>query len=319
MKKEVKEFIDQLVDYVNKYIVGTPTTYITGCQAVDQEMNRGHAIPFQVAMPDDIEGLDESMMLGPCFYAEELMDAQPGASIAAIAEMVNADVNKWYGDMVALMKAQMEAMNKTLDDYKDDIILTAVPIERAADAGVNEDFITKEFPELGIVATMKGLIHNASDGLSYFTPIMKGSHDATEAEWKKAEQNSLNEANIVINAIPVPDGQRLIPVAGQITDTKGFFDYFYLLSTEVWKPLVEDLKADRIYIVPFGAYAARFIIDSPDTRKCKMAKAMTEAFRNGGIKNAGNLLALVLDTATMKFTRWEATEDEDQLNTGKRG
>ena len=85
MKKDIDKFIEELADYINRFIAGREGSHIEECMVEHTVLNRGHAIPIKCIVP----GEDKSRTIGPCFYAEELLREFPHSSVAAIAEPAN--------------------------------------------------------------------------------------------------------------------------------------------------------------------------------------------------------------------------------------
>lgn len=307
MAKNVQRFIQELADYINRFIVGTENTVITGCVVTDRKMNRGHAIPIQVKNPDGAEGVAS---MGPCYYAEELIAENEGSTVAAIAEKLNVEVNVFYEDMIKLMEAQKEAQNRTVTDYgTKDIILTAVP---AKDIGASLDgpFVKKEV--LGLMAVLKGEIMSSDTGTgiqAYYSPVLEDlSHEVTEEEWEKAKLNSLARAELGLMAVPVEDedGSSMF-VCGEVVDVNEFFDYFYLLAAKpVWELLMKDLKAERIYMFPQGAYNVKFVCYGGRLEGNDNAKALRSAFMESAIRTMGGLQDVyVVDNETLEIRKME--------------
>lgn len=312
--KNVNKFIQELADYINNFIVGTDNTVITNCQVMDKIMNRGHMIPIIVK---PIEGVDKNRMLGPVFYAEELMEENKGSSIAAIAERLNVSVNAFYEDLKNLMKAQDEALGKTLDDYGiNTVIVSSSPTPFAEnDLGPEgRPFAMKEYSELGLTSILKGEIYTKEvEGGSqgYFAPISETEdHPATEEAWEQANLNTLSKASIQLRIVPVLTANGFFPVCGEIVDANEFYDYFYMLSVKpMWESLLKDMHvkdsgANEIYIFPQGPYSAKFVLHGGKVEENGTAQSLRSAFMEAAVPGmAGLLNAYVLDIETMEIRK----------------
>lgn len=285
--QNIQNFIHELADYINNFIVGTENTVITRCEVMDQMTNRGHAIPVRVKDPG-ISG--NTADLAPVFYAEELMEANKGRTIAVIGETLNVEVNGFYKDMVNLMKAQEESYAKTFSDYNmSDIIAAAVPEGYAESTDIKGKPLVKK-EQYGLVITMKAEIYTAhlKDGdQGYFTPIIADpSGMPTEEQWEQAQKNALARSEIQMMVIPVTEEEKAIPVCGEICDAREFFDYFYLQAVKlVWGSLLRDLKAERVYIFPCGPYNAKFVLWGGEIENSDTANALRTAFMQDAVKS----------------------------------
>ena len=316
MARNINRFIRELAEYINTYIVGSENTYITQCVPLDKIFNRGHAILMNVRMPEHIAENFKGM--GPTFYAEELMSEFSNSTIAAIAEIVNIRTTEHYPVLIKMLENQEKIIDKTIDDYdKKDLILTALPSSQVPE-NLNSSikYVTKELPKLGLTVTMKGCTHSESgnDEQSYFVPVNKDEkRDITKDEWELAENNSMNSSDIYFRYIPVPAqviGENDIPVCGQITDMNQFYDYFYLLSVKkVWSSVTKKSNADRLYIMPYDAYTAMFIIDNQAVRKNQTAQALRNIFVKAYMKNSDKIMPIfALDCDTFEITKLDNME-----------
>lgn len=162
-----------------------------------------------------------------------------------------------------------------------------------------------------LTVTIKGCTHDdtENENESYFVPVCKGKdRDIVKKDWDRAETNSMNLADIHIVCMPIPAqimGEKDIQVCGQITDMNRFYDYFYLLSAKkIWSDMVKKFDADRLYIIPCGAYEAKFIIDNDAVRKNKEARALRGAFIAGSINESDKIMPMfVFDGTTLELTK----------------
>lgn len=311
MARNINRFIKEIAEYINTYIAGSENTYIVECVPLDKVFNRGHAIMMKVRMPEYIA--DQFKSMGPTFYAEELMDELPNSTVAAIAEVLNARTTEHYPTLMKMLEKQGRIMDKTINDYgKEDIVLTALPSSQVFE-NLNDSskYIVKECPELCLTVTIKGCTHDdtENENESYFVPVCKGKdRDIVKKDWDRAETNSMNLADIHIVCMPIPAqimGEKDIQVCGQITDMNRFYDYFYLLSAKkIWSDMVKKFDADRLYIIPCGAYEAKFIIDNDAVRKNKEARALRGAFIAGSINESDKIMPMfVFDGTTLELTK----------------
>lgn len=299
MDKDISRFARELADYINSHIVGTENTYIMKCIASDMVLNRGHAIPLEVVMPAGVSAKCRTM--GPCFYAEELMEEFPGHTPAAIAEAVNMKVCEQYQKMVEIMGKFAAAEHKGMDDYeRDRIVVTAMRSFQVPDES-RKGCVTKDLPELGLTLTMK-----AQDG-EYLIPIYaKEGVEAVDKDWDDADANTVRGTGIRLAGLMAPDGQdRDVAVCGHIIDANAFYDFFYLLSPKhVWAAVIKDLGAEKLYIIPENPYYARFVLDSPAVRESSTAKQLRNAFTKDAVKDAGGFMPIfVMDCGTLEITR----------------
>lgn len=309
MAKDIDMFLDGITEYINTYIVGTENTCITECTRTDMVANRGHMIPLKVKVPGHLKGGLSDM--GPVFYAEELMNEHPGSTVAFIAEWINVQVAGWYPGFLRMVAAQAQAMEKTLDDYgASDIIITAMPTSQVPEK-CRGGFIMKDIPELGLTVSMKAAMceNPGNSRQTYFVPVSgKEGQDVTDAEWERAETNSIRYSEFHVTVIPVPSQEgRDIPVCGEILDRLEFYDYFYLLGGDrIWGGIMENLGAERVYIIPEGAHCAKFVADGPAIRECDTAKALRDLFLEDVIKDmSGVMPVFVFDSGTGKVSRFE--------------
>lgn len=258
MTKNVNQFIYELSEYINNNVVGRDDTHITACENSDVVLNRGHMIPVTIELPKNLEISEEFNGMSPIFYAEELMTEFPDSTAAAIGEIVNMQVNKMYGNMITVLKSQMDAARMSLDDYpKENIIVTAQPMPQA-DKMENGRTIAKTIPELGLTIFMKARIcENPSNNTqAYFAPIKrKAGQKILETDWENAKANTMCGAdpNIAFTDI-CPN----VLICGELTDKNMFYNYFYLLSPEILKDFCEFFQMEKIYVVPDGPYHANF-------------------------------------------------------------
>lgn len=304
MAKDINGFIKELAEYINTFIVGTENTYIKECVVSDMVTNRGHAIPIKVKFPDDFR--EKFQNVGPCYYAEELMEEFHNSTIAAIGENINVRVTKDYPGILKMMAVQVKSEEKTICDYdKKDIIVTALPTSHVSRMN-SDELITKEFPELGLTTIMKGCIGSDpnSKGRAYFAPIIrKDGRVITDEDWDNAAMNSLCYSDINL-VCPMLEGTDIdTPVCGQIADSNNFYDYFYLLSAEqIWGGITETLDAEKIYIIPQSAHSAQIVMDSQAIRENQTACAFCKAVMKAAVKSACGPV-FILDCSTLQITK----------------
>lgn len=304
MDKDMKQFVAELAEYINNFIVGRENTYITKCFADEPVNERGHAIPVEIKIPEKFK--DTFPSYAPIFYAEELLAEFPKSTVAAIGEILNGRITQQYPEFMRILAEQVGSVDKTLDDYDgENIIVTAQPL------GINpkitdpdNPFIVKAVPELKLVMCLKGMSSDGTDSdLVYFTPISRDGREVTDADWENAKLNSMKHANLQCMMMKPVDGSTEKPLAGTFVDTANFYEYFYLLSLEeVWGPVIKTTEADRIYIIPTGPYHVRFVIENQDVcdneqllRDCKyFVKSAKEMAK-------GSMPVFVMDTGTYQI------------------
>lgn len=309
MKRDIEKFKKELTDYINQFIVGNGNTYIKECRLSDELMNRGHAIPITLVLPEEYDADKETgVTMGPCFYAEELIMEYPNQTVAFIAEMVNKRVSDGYPQMLFMIRSQADATKKTIDDYKvEDLVISAVPAHLLPN-GTKKHFITKDVPETKLTLNLKAVYEiPGNDKQVYFMPINK--HDGrpvTDKEWKMAAVNTLSKSDISVKIIPSPipdENGGYIPVAGNICDRSRFYDWFYLASPkDIWGPVVKETGAEKIYIIPVSSDTAAFVIDNEKAHCDDMARALREKFTETAfIYKAPEMPVFVLDAATFEL------------------
>lgn len=306
MKRDIMEFINELADYINTHIVGTENTYIAKCEARHMPMNRGHAIPIKMKLPESMS--EGNSGFGPCYYAEELLKEFPGSSVAAIAEILNVRVTEQYPAMLQLLAAKTKAVEKGINDYdRKDLIIAACPSSHILDENRNV-FITKELPEIGITASIKAAMYTNPEDKNqiYYTPIVKKEgHEVTDEDWGIADLNTLEATDIKIGCYSVPHNEEEQYVSGKILDANGFYDYFYLLSPKlIWDEFAKVVETEKIYIIPESPYEATFLIDNPELRESQTAKVFANMFNERAARLLNNEVApVVLDCNTMTMRR----------------
>lgn len=317
MEKDIDSFVTELVDYINTFITGSEYSYIVKCEASDTVTNRGRSISVLVKIPDDI---DKNLNIGPCFYVDELLEQFPNATVAAIAENINAMTTRDYFNMVAILRMQDAAMKKTIDEYEAEncTIITAVPTSQTP-KGNNTVFITKKYPEFGLTTIMKAKIYSNSDQKSraYFAPVCRTKgRRITKRDWDLADKNTIQGVKIEASCMPVLTEEKAvqaIPAFGNLEDKNRFYDFFYLLSPEyAWRPLIDRSGAEKIYIIPTDAWSAKFIIDSPVIRNnfASIAPVVKLAI-NSMTATPTKEAAYVLNCSTMKITSMMEGEKEN--------
>lgn len=313
MEKDVNAFCHELADYINRYIAGKENTHIKKCEIPGNIRNRGHVISMVLDIPKDLEGQNLEKT-GSAFYAEEILEEFPNNTTAHIGEILNVRVNEHYEGLITMLRLQIDGEEKTIDDYgPEEIILTAMPTSQC-DNMETDMFISKTEPLLGLTVVIKGQIGDAGErGQCYFAPVKKADgHGPTDDHWETARQNSLNAAKIHVQMMPAisTSGNPNIPAFGIIQDTCSFYDFFYLLSLkDIWKGMKEHFSADRVYIIPNGAYQAFFVMDTPDIRKDAAASGMAanilKTYKNELNAKQAPLPVFVLDCNTFKVDRYE--------------
>lgn len=308
MAKDIDRFITELADYINRFIAGKENSYIKECVVSDKVYNRGHIIPIKVKVP---EWVDEKITaLGPGFYAEELMEEFPDHTVAFIAEVINARVTEFYPGLVEIFTEKAKNMNKTIEEYaKQDIIVSAVPSSQVSEND-RQAFITRDLEDVGLTLIMKACIGDnpTNPNQSYFCPIMNKGRKVTEEDWKNAECNTLQSADINIIGMPAPSGAgEPIPLCGSIIDIKNFCDFFYLLNPRrIWKDIADKSSAEKIIIIPRSIYSAIFVVDNEFIRNNPSLSAVRDEFANLAMNTAEDILPVYeLDCSTWKIKQVE--------------
>lgn len=276
--KPIDVFIEELSKYINANVVGRKDTYITNCEKCPKRMNRGHGIQVTLKLP---EGLDPEGNMRPVFYAEELMAQLPGYAIAAVGEFLNRKVTETYSQTLRVIELQKEMLTKGIDDVDEDSIILTAMLASEIPEGNKTKFVTRSLPEYGLVVTMKSRrAENPNNpNESYYIPVMnKEDQIVTEDEWKRAEANTLQYAEIHVGC-GASNGEENIPIYGSVEDVNRFYDFFYLVSGEsFWASMAKLLKVDSLYIVPVNAYMAYFIVNSDDVKDDPALKAIQVSF-----------------------------------------
>lgn len=302
MAKDIHRFIKELADYINRFIAGSDGSHIVKCVEEDILMNRGHAIPVECA----IEG-DGKNNMALCFYAEELMSEFPDSSAAAVAQIVAERAEAYYESARKTMDIQKEMEGKNIRDINpEDLYLSAV---LDSDRGGLEDgFLMREHEGLGITTAIKVKFgHPANKNQILLFPIRADKdHPTTEEDWKRAETNSLKAAHISGYTMTVKDGEP--PICGEIKDDKRFYDYFYLLTPDIWRPMAEQAKASKIYIFPYMAYAAKFVVENHLTDHPGPHAKMRESFMQDAVAKMPANNVFVLDCEMMTISKFDMEE-----------
>lgn len=310
----IQRFMNAIADYINSHIVGGENTYITKCVASDMVLNRGHVISIYMKIPEDMS--EEYANAGPAFYAEELLNEFPKHTPAAVAEIINARVTSFYPEFITMMVQQKMMMERRIDDCRpEDLILTAIPVSQVPEQNKGV-FIDKEDAELGLMLSIKALSGESkqNSGQLYYTPLVKeGGRDVTEKDWETARLNSISMAKPHIVIIPVPELTNTpnpIAVCGRIEDLNKFYDYFYLIEdAELWKHVMDETGADSIRIIPDGAYAAKFVIDSGAVRKNELARSLSGMFLRDAVEKVNGIQRVYeINRQTMKIRKLEGDE-----------
>lgn len=313
------DFVKEVLAYIDANIIGKPGTHIIGHGRESIVANRGHAIQTIVEVPEDLAETMRAAGLGtgvgPVFYAEELLEQYPRCDAAAAALAINRTINEDYGNMLTVFREQSAAMGKTIDDYgPSELFIMALPACHAHPA-MRKGCITKELPEAGLVLTMKGLMckNPSNEDQSYFSPIKtENGRDATDDEWYMAAVNSLGQAALHIECIPVQEheGGEIIPVCGTISDQKQFYEWFYLIQPEcVWGHFAETHSIDTICIIPKDAYTALFIVNNEKTASCEQARMLQDIFLGKimEIATAADVMPCAIDCRTWEIKPVAAT------------
>lgn len=300
MKRDIDKFVKELADYINRFVAGRDGSHIEKCMVEKSVLNRGHAIPVRCTVPGD----DESMAIGPCFYAEELLEEFPHSSVTAIAEYIRVKTEEIYPNLLHMMQMQQEVESKNIQDISTDkLFLTAYRTENV-DEKFHGGYITREYEELGLTASIKTAVDNATDeNQIYLLPVMSDqNHQLSEKYWETAELNSLKASRIFLNGKSAAKNEP--PVCGFIKDMEQFYDYFYLLTPQVWTQVIEDAKAERLYIFPHDAYNAGFCVDNRNIKNNSQAAAFRDKFMLAAVALMNGNDAFVLDCKTMKITKF---------------
>ena len=299
MKKDIDKFIEELADYINRFIAGREGSHIEECMVEHTVLNRGHAIPIKCIVP----GEDKSRTIGPCFYAEELLREFPHSSVAAIAEHVSLKTEEAYPSLVHTMNMQQMMESKKIRDIDpNDLFMTAYVTKNLSER-FHGGHIAREYEELGLTAVIKAKVDNPADeNLIYLLPVMSDTEcPATEEDWKTAQRNSIAASRISLQGMSVFENEP--PVCGQITDTEQFYDYFYLLTPQVWKPVIDHAQADKLYIFPCGAYNAKFCIENEHIQSSHETGMFRDTFMHAAVASMNGNDAFVLDCKTMEITK----------------
>ena len=229
MPRDINRFKKELIDYINNFIVGREDTCIIKALDDDIIMNRGHAIPLRVKLPEDVDAGE--IGYSPTFYMEELLEEFPMHTPAAIAEIVGVRMNQRYPDVLKMLKEQAKSVSKTLSDYRtDELIITAQPTDSCRILlGSDNPFIVKELPELGLIISLKGIMceNPSNENQVYVTPIKEDKdQEMTEEMWDTAKYNSLTQAQMHC-MLTAPSGceEFKTPMCGEVMDVKSFYDY----------------------------------------------------------------------------------------------
>lgn len=310
----IQRFMNEIADYINSHIVGGENTYIAKCAASDMVLNRGHVISIYMKIPEDMG--EEYGSAGPAFYAEELLGEFPKRTPAAVAEIINARVTSFYPEFVVMMEQQKKAMERRIDDCRPkDLILTAMPASQVPEQNKGV-FVDKEDLKLGLTLSIKALSSESKQnpGQLYYTPLIKeGGRAVTEVDWETARLNSISMAKPHIVIIPVPkltNTPNPIAVCGQIEDLHKFYDYFYLIEgAKLWKHVMDETKADSILIIPDGAYAAKFVIDSEAVHGNELARSLSSMFLKDAMEKVNGIQQVYrIDRKTMEIRKANGNE-----------
>lgn len=302
MTKDIHRFIKKLADYINRFIVGSEGSHVIECVEDDIMANRGHAIPVKCAI--DNGGENEVAL---CFYAEELMAEFPDSSAAAVAQIVAERVEAYYESAKKTIAIQKEMVGKTIRDISpEDLYLSAAV--NSDKNGLEDGFLMKKHEGLGITSAIKARFDHPDnkDQILLFPIRADKDHPATEEDWKRAETNSLKAAHMSGYTMTAKDGEP--PICGEIKDDKQFYDYFYLLTPDIWKPMIEQAQASRIYIFPHMAYAAKFVVENPLTSRPGPHAKMRESFMRSAVAEMPANDVFVLDCKTMEISKFDMKE-----------
>lgn len=302
MNKDIDKFIEELADYINRFIAGREGSHIEECMIEHTVLNRGHAIPIRCAVPGESNG----RTIGPCFYAEELMKEFPHSSVAAIAEHVSLRTEEVYPGLVQTMSMQQIMESKNIRAIESDKLFLMAYMTKNVGENLRGNFITKEYKELGLTAVIKAGIDNPSNkNQIYLLPVMSDpKYPATDEDWKIAEHNSMAAARIALQGMSINENEP--PVCGSIMDEERFYDYFYLLTPQVWKPVINHTHADKLYIFPSGTYNAKFCVSSRNIRSNSQASMFRDAFMRAAMTSMNGNDIFVLDCGTMKITKFKS-------------
>lgn len=98
---------------------------------------------------------------------------------------------------------------------------------------------------------------------------------------------------------------------GKIKDEARFYSYFYLLTPGVWQPLIENTKAEKIYIFPNTGYAAEFVIDNEVISSDHGLSGLRAHFTGKALEKMSGDDVFVLDCKTMKVTKFDVEEGDE--------
>lgn len=304
MHNDINRFITDLAKYINTNIVGSENSYIERCVVSDMVLAKGHAIPIEVVLPEKYR--EKFKTVGPCFYAEELMQKYPDATIAAIGEIVNNEVTGYYPTLVRILRES--DMDRTLDKCDiNDVIMTALPSGQVPESN-REGFITKEIPEFRLTITLKArFMENLENkNQSCFIPVRKKDGETVPDKlWEHIAKNTFNNTEIEMACLPTPyrmESGIPIQVCGYVKDNNSYYDYFYLLSLkDTWEHIAKETGSDTVYIIPTGAYSAIYALDGEEIRKNPGARSFRDMFLNNVMgKKMEGMEAYVLNCNTWK-------------------
>lgn len=285
MARNVNRFTKELVDYMNANLAGAEHSKIKKAADTGQTLARGRAITIELVTPPTLKLSDDGTTVGPVFYAEELMEEFPNATIAAVGESVNVRVNENYDHFLEMSKRQLELMNKRITDFEpDELIVSAVPLVLADDSSFtgppDDPLIAQVREDLHLHLMIKGRIYQQNDETAYFSPIFQKDKPARKKHWNAAIANSLRNGQYMLEIM------KAMPNFGRIRDVKGFYGYFYLLSPkETFEHIAKSSDADKIYILPNDICGCTYML-AWDDMEADMGKEIVDNMSNALINGA---------------------------------
>lgn len=297
MAKDIKKFIEEVADYINRFVAGRSGGHIIECSADGLLMNRGHAIPIKCSCEEE-----DIPLCGPCFYAEELMARFPGHSASFVAEVIAAETEKEYPAMIETARRQKQISATDINDIDpEDLFITATNTIHDVHGLSKAGYPVREHEELGLISMLKMRIPHPADGHgSMLVPVH--NTDIDDGLWERATHNSLLQCAFKVCAAGVEEDD--MPVCGEMEDTNRFYDYFYMLAADAWAPVVELTEADRIYIFPYAPHKAGFCIDNDRVNSDSKLYDLRTTFMEDAVKHMPHATVYVLDCSTMEITKF---------------
>ncbi len=292
MKDEVlQDFIKELTVYLEDYAI--PNSDLIQEIRLIGRTNRGHGIGFILKSENQTaEGLNSM----PVLYAEELLEAFPGASTPAIGEQCHRIIAQDYKQTAMLVEQTKNMLHHDIESIdSNELILTAVPLhflnQMDPDAYVEDDkkIVQTRRDDLGLLVTIKAPIHRSEPDENgkvntYYAPVLAPEGIVDKKYYEIAEKNCILATRLRCEMMDKD--------MGIMSEPSQFYDYFYLLSADkIFREIFKDMPAniDKFLIMPITPYDFGFI-----------------GIHNGSIKNS------ILRTYPHSIRRFAA--DDDMIN-----